>query len=386
MKSKNLRSRSQSNSILLLEDGSFFRGQAFGAKKTEIGELVFHTSHSGYQEVLTDPSYRKQIVVFTAPHIGNQGFHPDDWESKACWASGVVMRNVVDAGFHWRRRQSLQDFLSEGKTPAMVGPDTRRLVLKLRSSGNMWAVISTETDNIKELQKHFDQKLSMEGLSLVREVSTKTSYTWVTKSLSLMANHVEARSSKGGRCVVMDFGVKRQILRYLLDSGFEEVIVVPSRTSADEIISLSPDALLLSNGPGDPAAENAIIAEVQKLLGRFPIFGICLGHQILALALGLQTYKLKFGHHGANHPVKNLHRDNVEISSQNHGFAVLPSSSDQKIEMTYINLNDQSMAGFRHKSMNVCGIQFHPESSPGPIDSAKLFEYFHENNWEEAFG
>lgn len=367
---------------IVLSDGSVYEGFAVGAEATRLGEFVFHTGHSGYQEILTDPSYRKQIIVFSASHIGNQGVHLEDYESRRIWAEACVMRNYSSGEGHWKNKQSLHDFLVQQKIPGIVGVDTRRLILKLRDHGSLWGLVSTEKKSVKELQSLLKPTQQMEGLSLTKEVSTKTSYEWVTKSVPLMNKFLKPLSSNLRRCIVVDFGVKRQMLRYLLDVGFEEVIVVPSSIKAEEILAQSPDCLLLSNGPGDPSAEQNAIHEVRQLLGKFPIFGICLGHQILALALGMKTMKMKFGHHAANHPVKNLRKNFVEITSQNHGFAVDPDSVGEDIEITHLNMNDQSVAGFVHKKMPICGIQFHPEASPGPADSVELFQQFRAGSFQ----
>jgi carbamoyl-phosphate synthase small subunit len=367
---------------LLLEDGSFWKGTSFGSSSTTVGEAVFHTALSGYQEILTDPSYRKQIITFSAVQIGNQGFHSEDFESKQIWASGCLVRDYSEPLYHWRKEKSLDEVLKENKCPALSGIDTRRLILRIREKGSLWGVLSTETDDVKALKKHLGKKLSMEGLSLTKEVSTKSPYTWTEGSVPLL-NTESPDAQKSKRVVVMDFGAKHQILRYLIDSGFKEAVVVPSQTSAKDILALKPDALFLSNGPGDPAAEKEAVAEVKKLIGELPILGICLGHQILGLALGLPTFKLKFGHHGANHPVKNLRTDKVEITSQNHGFAVSSEAAakSKDIEVTHINLNDQTVEGFVHKKYPICAIQFHPESSPGPIDSTSTFKRFYEGKF-----
>jgi carbamoyl-phosphate synthase small subunit len=362
--------------LLLLEDGTEWPGYVFGAQSTSLGECVFHTGHTGYQEVLTDPSYRKQILVFSESQLGNQGFHEDDFESERIWASGCIARDYSDIPFHWRKQKSLHEVLKEFKIPGLFGVDTRRLVLHLREKGNLWGVISTENAEAKKLQKKISEKMSMEGLSLTSEVSTKVVYPWNKATHSLISTDLYPKKNGLRRCVVMDFGVKRQILRYLVDAGFEEVLVVPANTKATSIRELKPDALFLSNGPGDPAAETEIVGEVRALLQDFPILGICLGHQILALALDLKTFKLKFGHHGANHPVKNLLKDQVEITSQNHGFAVSARFAHAQIEITHLNLNDQTVEGFRHKKLPIRGIQFHPESGPGPLDSRDIFSEF----------
>jgi len=362
---------------LLLEDGSFFPGIAAGARTTILGECVFHTSHQGYQEILSDPSYHKQIMIFSAPMIGNQGFSKEDFESSRLWAAGAVMREIRDSA-QWRRQKSLDETLKEFSIPALSGVDTRRLVLKLREKGNLWGVLSTETGDVKKLQKFFRKNLSMEGQSLTADVSTKNAYEWTEGSNALLTEAIgrwvpEAKGFKS--VVVLDFGVKHQILRYLKDSGFEKITVLPASTKASEILSYKADAVFLSNGPGDPAADSKIIEEVKALHGKVPLFGICLGHQILALSLGIQTFKLKFGHHAANHPVMNSLRDRVEISSQNHNFAV-PHEAMKGLEYTHINLNDQTVEGFRQKDLRIFGIQYHPESSPGPLDSVSVFQDF----------
>jgi len=331
---------------------------------------------TGYQEVLTDPSYRKQVIVFSSAQIGNQGFHADDFESQRIWASGCAVHDYSEPLFHWRKQWSLDEVLKQNQCPGLSGVDTRRLILRLRREGSLWGVISTETDSKAELSRCLKGKLNMEGLSLTSEVTSKSSYTWVTGSVPFMQSG--RREPKGGlrRCVVIDLGVKRQILRYLVDAGFHELVVVPAHTRAHEIRALAPQALFLSNGPGDPAAETELIQVVRSLLGEWPTFGVCLGHQILALALGLETFKLSFGHHGANHPVKNLKTGTVEISSQNHGFSVRVPQARSPVEITHLNLNDQTVEGFAHKKLPLWGLQFHPEASPGPMDSISAFQSF----------
>lgn len=368
----------QSKAQLLLEDGSLFSGLSFGATTTKIGECVFHTAHSGYQEILTDPSYQKQILVFSLPQIGNQGVSvEEDSESAEVWASGLVVRDYSEAPFHFRKTKSLSEVLEENDCPGISGVDTRRLILHLREKGNLWGALSTDGKSKEDLRALLAQNLSMTGLSLTDEVTTHLTYRWVEASKHLMKSFAQSSGSGLKRCVVMDFGVKRQILRYLIDSGFKEVIVVPAKTKASDILSLKPDGILLSNGPGDPAADLSIIEEVRKLVKtELPILGICLGHQILGLALDLKTYKLKFGHHGSNHPVKNLITKSVEISSHNHGFAVELDEKHPALQITYRNLNDQTIEGFRHRRLPIQAIQFHPESGPGPLDSIHVFREF----------
>lgn len=371
-----LKTKTRREGLLVLSDGSLWRGYAFGAHAMSLGECVFQTAHFGYQEVLTDPSYRKQILVFTTSQIGNQGFCADDFESDRIWASGCIARDYSESRRHYRQEKTLDEVLKEQGVPGLYGVDTRRLVLHLREKGNLWGVLSTTSLDLQKLQDHLRSKPEMEGLSLTGEVSTRVVYPW-NKGTHELIRSSKTHSSKGlRRCVVMDFGVKRQILRYLTDAGFEEVLVVPATTTAAQVRELKPDAVFLSNGPGDPAAELDIIHEVRKLLSEYPILGICLGHQILALALGMKTFKLKFGHHGANHPVKNLISNRVEITSQNHGFAVDSKNCPADIEVTHLNLNDQTVEGFRHKKFPIRAIQFHPEAGPGPLDSRDIFWSF----------
>jgi carbamoyl-phosphate synthase small subunit len=360
---------------LLLADGTLWKGVAWGAKTTQVGECVFHTGHTGYQEIATDPSYCKQIMVFSAPQIGNQGFTEEDAESAKVWTAGLVVRDYSEPLYHWRMKKTMNEFLIEHEVPALSGVDTRRLILHLREHGAQWGVISTELSDKKSLEKFLAKPLSMEGLSLTSQVSTSKPYRWTEGSHVLL--RPTARNSSGlKKIVVIDFGVKRQILRCLVDAGFDDVVVMPRQSSAEEILKQSPDALLLSNGPGDPATETFAVEQVKKLVGKIPILGICLGHQILGQALGMKTFKLKFGHHAANHPVMNGLTDHVEITSQNHGFAVSAEKLPEGIEMTHFNLNDQTVEGFIGKKLRVQGIQFHPEAGPGPLDSRDVFTKF----------
>lgn len=370
--------RERKPAAILLESGSVYEGWALGPQATVGAEFVFHTGHTGYQEILTDPSYRRQIIVFSSPQIGNQGFHEEDFESRQIWASGCVMRNYSPAPFHWRAQKTLEDCLIEQAVPGIFGVDTRRLVLELRDKGALRGVLSTESRDRSFLEAELNKTPSMNGLSLSGEVSRQKEEIWTETSHKLLQWGRPRRiSSDLKRVAVLDLGVKQQILRYLVDVGFEEVRVFPSRTSAEEILASGADAVLISNGPGDPAAETYAIEQVKKLLGQKPLLGICLGHQILALALGMETYKLKFGHHAANHPVLNKARDFVEISSQNHGFAVKDRRQRHQDQVFhYWHLNDGSLAGFYSESLRCMGIQFHPEASPGPLDSTHIFENF----------
>lgn len=367
---------------LLLEDGSFWPGLGFGAKATAIGECVFHTGHQGYQEILSDPSYCRQHMVFSSPQIGNQGFCRDDFESRKLWAAGAICRDYSETPNQWRKEKGLAEVMTEFGVPGLSGVDTRRLILHLRSRGNLWGALSTETADPKKLSKYLKSKPSMVGLSLTQEVTTEKSYEWTEKSHSLIREALGAWNPGTRKVVVvMDFGVKHQILRFIKDAGFERIIVVSAKTSASEILKLNPDMVFLSNGPGDPAADREIISEVKKLHGKVPLVGICLGHQILALSLGIETYKLKFGHHAANHPVRNILRDRVEITSQNHGFAVPVEAKHPDLRFTHINLNDGTVEGFQHKTLKITGIQFHPEASPGPLDSVDFFKKMAEGSF-----
>lgn len=376
---KKIRAKASSpkSGAILLENGSVYKGFCLGAQATTGAEFVFHTSPTGYQEILTDPSYRRQAIVFAAPQIGNQGFHVEDSESSQIWAAACVMRDYSPTRTHWRQQKSLEDFLKEQAIPALTGVDTRRLVLELRDRGAMRGVISTETQDLSVLRKILAETPSMENLSLTGEVSSQLS-AWTEASHDLLKwGRPEIQDSELRRVVVIDFGVKRQILRYLVDVGFSEVMVLPSTFRVEDVEACNPDAVLLSNGPGDPSSEKQAIVQVQKMLGRWPILGICLGHQILGLALGMSTYKLKFGHHAANHPVWNENEKKAEISSQNHGFAVKRSEDlDSKEKVLYWHMNDKSLAGFISEDQRCCGVQFHPEASPGPLDSVKIFENF----------
>ena len=351
---------------LILEDGTALKGKSFGAERESIGEVVFNTSMSGYQEVLTDPSYNGQIVAMTYPMIGNYGVNGDDVESGAVHVAGFVVREYSKAYSNFRARMSLADYLKENDIAAVEGIDTRKLTRHIRDRGALrGGIFSDPSGAVERLLKH----PSMEGLDLASRVSCTEPYAY------------RGRSSDMPHVAVFDFGVKTNILRLLEKSGFS-VSVYPGMTPLSEIISDGADCVFLSNGPGDPDAVSYAPGLVKDILGQgIPCFGICLGHQLLALGMGCRTYKLKFGHRGANQPVKNLLNGKVEITSQNHGFAVDFDSVRTKkdIEITHINLNDNTVEGMRHVSLPVFSVQYHPESSPGPRDSAYLFGEFYDS-------
>jgi len=350
--------------ILALEDGRIFRGQSFGAKGERYGEVVFNTSMTGYQEILTDPSYKGQIVTMTYPLIGNYGINSEDVESHKLFVKGFVVKEYSKIASNWRAQKTLEGYLKENNILGIEGIDTRALTLHIREAGAMKAVLSTEDPNDKSLVQKAKDSPGLIGCDLVKEVTNRKKYIW---------SKIEKARFK---VIVLDCGVKYNILRELLKHKCQ-VIIVPADTKADEILEMKPDGLLLSNGPGDPAAVKYVIETTRRLIGKVPIFGICLGHQMLGLAFGGKTYKLKFGHHGANHPVKDLKTGKVSITVQNHGFCVdIDSLNKKEIEITHINLNDQTLEGMRHKKLPIFSVQFHPEASSGPHDAQYLFGEF----------
>ncbi len=355
---------------ILLEDDSIFMGQSFGyegesngSNRSHIGEIVFNTSMSGYQEILTDPSYSHQIVVMTYPLIGNYGVNQEDLESRKVHLAGFIVREYQANYSNYRSDRPLKDFLIEHKIPAIEEIDTRKLTRHIREKGALRGILAIGDWNQEVLKEKVLESPRMEGLNLVDHVTTQSQYDYPGNRKSKY--HV----------VAMDFGIKTNILRMLSDRDCR-VTVVPASLSSSDIMTLNPDALFLSNGPGDPAAVDYAVKTISELLGKKPIFGICLGHQILALALGAKTYKLKFGHRGGNHPVQNVDTGRIEITSQNHGFVVDESSLPSDILVSHINLNDHTVEGIRHKNLPVFSVQYHPESSPGPHDSAYLFDQF----------
>lgn len=361
--------------VLLLEDGTVFEGNGFGAKTESFGEVVFHTGMSGYQEILTDPSYNEQIVTMTYPEIGNYGVNPDDTESRKLFLKGFIVKELCNYPSSWRSKNSLDNYLKKNNIPGIEGIDTRMLVRHLRDKGAKCGVISTNDFNIESLKNKLLSFPSLVGRDIVKDVTSAKKYKWKS-SLKDVITGKEIKSPKRFKVIAMDFGIKTNILRMLVSYGCE-VLVVPANTSSKELLAMNPDGLFLSNGPGDPEAVSYAIKTVRNLIGWIPIFGICLGHQILALAFGGKTYKLKFGHHGANHPVKNLKTSAIEITSQNHGFCVdMNSLKNKNIEVTHMNLNDNTVEGIRHKRIPAFSVQYHPEASPGPHDSSYLFNEF----------
>ncbi len=361
--------------ILALEDGTIWRGVALGARGERIGEVIFNTSMTGYQEVLTDPSYYQQIVVMTISHIGNTGVNRDDDESVHPWLAGFAIRSPSPRVSNWRASASLDDYMQERNIVGIAEVDTRALVRHLRSLGAMRGALANVNADADRLVDMARASPSMNGADLVRDVTCKESYSF-TESLGAEWFPAGAPVTKGKfHVVVFDYGVKRNTLRSLVARGCR-VTVVPAATSAAAALALEPDGILLSNGPGDPAAVTYAVEIVRALLGQVPIMGICLGHQILGLALGGDTYKLKFGHRGANQPVKQSLAGDVQITSHNHGFAVRADSLPSDVEVTLLNLNDQCVEGLRSTRHMAFGVQFHPEAAPGPHDAAGLFDDF----------
>ena len=368
--------------ILALEDGRYFQGTSFGSTGTTTGEICFNTSMTGYQEVITDPSYRGQIVSMTYPQIGNYGINPEDAESSQPHIRAFVIGELCRVPSNWRSTQSLDTYLASHGVLGIEGIDTRALTKHLRSLGAMRACVTTEL-NAEQAIETARNAPSMKGMDYVKEVSTPKSYLWSDESRRWILPNVSTNQPGPyeelppikHRIVAYDFGIKFNILRSLRQSGFE-VEVVNSTTSAAEVLAKNPDGIFLSNGPGDPAALGYIHSELRQLIGKKPIFGICLGNQLLAHAYGGSTFKLKFGHRGGNQPVKDLRTGQISITSQNHGFAVDPDSLPPEIEVTHINLNDQTVEGMRHKTHPVFSVQYHPEAAPGPNDASYLFEEF----------
>ena len=365
------------DALLALEDGTVFAGRGSGAQGECYGEVVFNTSITGYQEIFTDPSYAGQIVVLTNPQIGNYGTTPEDSESTRPYIEGLVVREFSSLASNWRSREHAAQFLERFQIPVIDGIDTRALVRHLRTRGVMRGVLSRLESSPDSLVAKAQSIPKMEGRDLAETVSTKQRYVWDSPAISLFPGEEIVEREEGPvHVVAYDYGIKQNILRRLVSEGCR-VTVVPALTSAEDVLSLQPDGVFLSNGPGDPAPLAVEAANVRKLFGKKPVFGICLGHQVLGLALGGKTYKLKFGHRGGNHPVLNKTTNKVEITSHNHGFAVDPDSLPaSEIELTHWNLNDHTLEGFRHRSLPVFCVQYHPEASPGPHDSYYLFKDF----------
>ncbi|HEY7875900.1 MAG TPA: glutamine-hydrolyzing carbamoyl-phosphate synthase small subunit [Actinomycetota bacterium] len=376
--------------LLALEDGTTFQGESFGAEATITGEICFNTGMTGYQEVLTDPSYHGQIVTMTATQIGNTGTNDDDDQSVRPWVAGFVVRDLTDAYSSWRGQASLHDYLTKHHVPGIGEVDTRRLTRHVRTKGAMRAALSTEITDADDLIDVARSSPDMVGRDLANEVTTQTPYTWGLDELAQRAGSGYAAGDELApatkallgtyvgprhRIAAYDFGIKRNILDLLVASGCD-VTVVAARTTAQDIVDDGYDGVFLSNGPGDPEPVTYAIDAVRGLIGRVPVFGICLGHQILGLALGARTFKLPFGHRGSNHPVKQVDKDHIEITCQNHGFAVEPGSIEQTpARLTHVNLNDRTVEGLELEGV-AYSVQYHPEAGPGPHDSRYLFEKF----------
>jgi len=361
--------------VLLLEDGTAFEGRSFGARGQKCGEVVFNTSMTGYQEILTDPSYHEQIITMTYPLIGNVGTNKTDRESRKVFAHGFIVKENSSYPSNWRSKETLSDYLKKNNVIGLEGIDTRNLVKHIRTQGAMKGIISSTEFSIANLKRELQKYPGLVGRDIVKDVTAKKPYRWDKGVINVLTKE-QVTYQKLYKVVAFDYGIKQNILRLLCSHGCD-VYVVPADTPAREVLARKPNGVFLSNGPGDPAAVNYAIETVRELLGTMPIFGICLGHQILALALGAKTYKLKFGHRGANHPVKNLMTGKIEITSQNHGFCVdIDTLKGKNVELTHINLNDNTLEGIRCEKKAAFSVQYHPEASPGPHDSSYLFKTF----------
>ncbi|MFQ5673822.1 MAG: glutamine-hydrolyzing carbamoyl-phosphate synthase small subunit [Nitrospinales bacterium] len=363
--------------LLALADGKVFEGESFGATGEAEGEIVFNTSMTGYQEVITDPSYCGQMVMMTYPLIGNYGINEEDFESSRPHLCGFIIKELSGITSNWRSRKTLDQFLKEHGVMGLQGIDTRALTRHIREAGAQQAVLSTQTGDANELVERARRSPGLIGRDLVKEVTCETPYDWQEEDRPADLHHpkISTRPKNVFSVAAYDLGIKRNILRALTRLGCR-VRVVPASTPAEDVLKMNIDGVFLSNGPGDPEGVPYVVESVKRLVGKVPIFGICLGHQILNLALGASTYKLRFGHHGGNQPVMDLHSQKMEITAQNHGFAVKAESVTGDIDVISINLNDRTVEGIRHKKLPILSVQYHPEASPGPHDSTHLFQEF----------
>lgn len=363
---------------LALENGTVLKGWSAGADGERGGDLVFNTAMTGYHEILTDPSYAGQVVIMTYPLMGNYGVAEEDAESGRAWAEAFVMREMSAIPSNFRATMSLSDWLKKQKVVAIEGVDTRQLTKLVRTEGSLRCVVSTVDSNRESLVNKARNAPATDHRDLTVGVTCAKPYRWSDAYEASYPNFLPGvNGGKRFRCVAYDFGAKRNILRSLVHCGFD-VTVVPANTKASDALGMDPDCIFLSNGPGDPAAVKPAIEAMDALVGKKPIFGICLGHQILSIVLGAKTSKMKYGHHGANHPVRDMLTGKVEITSQNHSYAVDPKTLPSHLELTHVNLNDMSVEGMRHKKAPVFSVQYHPEAAPGPLDSAHLFHRFRE--------
>ncbi|XAR73218.1 Carbamoyl-phosphate synthase (glutamine-hydrolyzing) [Bertholletia excelsa] len=360
---------------LVLEDGSIWRAKSFGALGTQVGEVVFNTSLTGYQEILTDPSYAGQFVLMTNPHIGNTGVNFDDEESRQCFLAGLVIRSLSISTSNWRCTKPLGDYLAERNIMGIYDVDTRAITRRLRQDGSLIGVLSTEETKTDEELLKMSRGWDIVGVDLISGVSCKEPYEWTDRTDSEWEFSADGKPGETFHVIAYDFGVKHNILRRLASYGCK-ITVVPSTWPASKTLAMKPDGVLFSNGPGDPSAVPYAVETVKEIIGRVPVFGICMGHQLLGQALGGKTFKMKFGHHGGNHPVRNHRNGRVEISAQNHNYAVDPASLPDGVEVTHVNLNDGSCAGLAFPRLMLMSLQYHPEASPGPHDSDPAFTEF----------
>ena len=366
---------SERKATLAIENGQVFEGRAVGASGEGSGDLVFHTAMCGYHEILTDPSYAGQVVTMTYPLIGNYGVAEEDAESRAAWPEAFVMKEMSAISSNFRADMTLPEWLDKNGVVAIDGVDTRSITKLVRTAGSLRCIVSTEDHDPQSLVEKARAARATDGRDLASEVSTKDPYAWDEGYHESYPTELAVPQKDRRRVVAYDFGIKRNILRSMVHCGLD-VTVVPAWTPADEVLAMDPQGVFLSNGPGDPAAVTCSIDAVSDLIDKVPVFGICLGHQILSIVLGAKTEKMPFGHHGANHPVRDMLTGRVEITSQNHSFAVDGDSLPDTLELTHLNLNDHTVEGMRHKTLPVFSVQYHPEAAPGPLDSSHLFQRF----------